>query len=153
SRPTTSAETAQNPALGKGIPQTAPSTTAPPDARMDSALWRALAVFRGLGLAYAVLIYALRNDEYRHPLTGWSILALMAVWSVVVSLALRDPRRRTWPLLSTDLAVAVAAVVSSRWVDDPHRIAQGAQTLPVVWAAAPVLAFALRGGWRAGLVG
>ena len=33
----------------------------------------------------------------------------------------------------------------------PDRIEAGAQTLPVVWAAAPVLAFAIRGGWPAGL--
>jgi signal transduction histidine kinase len=42
-------------------------------------------------------------------------------------------------------------VLVSHWLDDPDRIAAGAQTLPVVWAASPVLAFALRGGWLAGV--
>jgi signal transduction histidine kinase len=45
----------------------------------------------------------------------------------------------------------MAAVVATRYLDDPDRIAAGAQTLPVVWAAAPVLAFAVRGGWPAGV--
>jgi signal transduction histidine kinase len=54
-------------------------------------------------------------------------------------------------VLCLDLVIAVAAVVLPRWLDDPSRIEAGAQTLPVVWAAAPVLAFAIRGSWPAGL--
>jgi signal transduction histidine kinase len=45
----------------------------------------------------------------------------------------------------------MTAVVSTRFLDDPARISEGAQTLPVVWAAAPVLAFAIKGGWVAGV--
>jgi signal transduction histidine kinase len=47
----------------------------------------------------------------------------------------------------------MVAVISTRYLDDPVRISHGAQTLPVVWAAAPVLAFAILGGWRGGLIG
>jgi signal transduction histidine kinase len=119
---------------------------------METAVWRALAVFRALGLGYAVIVYVLRHDEYLHPTGGWLVLAGMTVWTVVTAAAYRVPSRRGWPLLSLDLLVAVAAVISSRYLDDPDRIAQGAQTLPVVWAAAPVLAFAIRGGWRRGLI-
>lgn len=120
---------------------------------METAVWRALAVFRALGLGYAVVVYVLRHDEYLHPVGGWLVLAAMAGWTVFTAATYRVPSGRRWPVLSLDLAVAVAAVVSSRYLDDPDRISQGAQTLPVVWAAAPVLAFAIRGGWRAGLVG
>jgi signal transduction histidine kinase len=120
---------------------------------MDTAVWRALAVFRALGLGYAVVIYILRQDEYLHPVGGWLVLALMAVWTVVTAVVYRTPAGRRWTVLSLDLAVAAAAVISSRYLDDPERIAHGAQTLPVVWAAAPVLAFAIVGGWRGGLIG
>jgi signal transduction histidine kinase len=120
---------------------------------METAVWRALAVFRALGLGYAIVVYALRHDEYLHPVGGWLVHASMSVWKVVIADINRTPTGRTWPVLTLDLAIAFAAVVSSRFLDDPDRISQGAQTLPVVWAAAPVLAFAIRGGWRGGLVG
>src|SRR3954471_18011545 len=118
---------------------------------METAVWRALAVFRGLGLLYAVVVYLLRQDEYRHPTGGWLVLAVMALWSVAVSNAYRSPSGRRWWILGVDLAVAVATVLAARLLDDPDRIAEGAQTLPVVWVAAPVLAFAIRGGWAAGV--
>jgi signal transduction histidine kinase len=120
---------------------------------METAVWRALAVFRGLGLGYAVVVFALRSDEYRHPVGGWLVLAAMAVWTVVIAAIYRVPSGRRWSVLSLDLALAMAAVISSRYLDDPVRISHGAQTLPVVWAAAPVLAFAILGGWRGGLIG
>jgi signal transduction histidine kinase len=120
---------------------------------METAVWRALAVFRALGLGYAVILFSLRQDEYRHPVGGWLVLAAMAVWTVVIAAAYRVPSRRRWSVLSLDLAVAMVAVISTRYLDDPVRISHGAQTLPVVWAAAPVLAFAILGGWRGGLIG
>ncbi|MGZ4610962.1 MAG: MacS family sensor histidine kinase, partial [Actinomycetes bacterium] len=118
---------------------------------METAVWRALAVFRALGLGYALLVYVLRYDEYRHPVGGWLVLVGMAAWTAVTAVVYRTPSGRRWPMLALDLAVAMVAVVSARFLDDPSRIAEGAQTLPVVWAAAPVLAFAIRGGWPAGL--
>jgi signal transduction histidine kinase len=117
----------------------------------ETVLWRALAVFRLLGLLYAVVAFARRYDEYLHPAGGWLVLALMAVWTVVVTALYRVPAGRRWPVLGLDLALGAAAVLSSLFLDDPDRIAAGAQTLPVTWAAAPVLAVAIRGGWVAGL--
>lgn len=118
---------------------------------IETAVWRALAVFRGLGLVYAVAVYVRRADEYARPTAGWVVLALMAVWTAVVSASYARPGGRRWPVLVLDLAIAMAAVVGGRFLDDPDRIEAGAQTLPVVWAAAPVLAFAVRGGWPAGV--
>ena len=118
---------------------------------IETAVWRALAVFRALGLAYAVAVYVRRVDEYAHPLAGWMVLGLMAAWTVATYLIYARTAGRTWPVLGVDLAVAVAAVVSTRWLDDVDRIEAGAQTLPVVWAAAPVLAFGIKGGWPAGV--
>jgi signal transduction histidine kinase len=117
----------------------------------ETAVWRALAVFRGLGLLYAYAVYARRYDEYLHPVGGWVVLGVMTLWTVVVSVLYSRPAGRRWPVLWLDLAIAAAAVVLPRWLDDPSRIEAGAQTLPVVWAAAPVLAFAIRGSWPAGL--
>ena len=117
----------------------------------ETVVWRALAGFRALGLGYAVVVYARRYDEYAHPVGGWVVLALMAVWTAVVAGLYSRPAGRRWPVLGVDLALAMAAVVAARFLDDPDRIAAGAQTLPVTWAAAPVLAFAIKGGWPAGV--
>jgi signal transduction histidine kinase len=54
-------------------------------------------------------------------------------------------------LLAADLVVACAAVLSTLAVDDRARIAAGAATLPGLWAAAPVLAWAVARGRRGGL--
>ena len=121
---------------------------------IETAVWRALAVFRVLGLVYAVAVYARRVDEYAHPVGGWVALALMAAWTVVVSVLYARPAGRfgrSLPVLGADLAASVAAIVSSRWLDDIDQVQSGAQTLPVLWAAAPVLAWAIRGGWPAGV--
>jgi len=84
-------------------------------------------------------------------LAGWAVLGLMVAWTVTAAVLYRRPSGRGWPVLGLDLALAMAAVVVTRYLDDPARIEAGAQTLPVVWAAAPVLAFAIRGGWPAGV--
>lgn len=118
---------------------------------IETAVWRAVAVFRLLGLVYALAVYLRRWDEYLHPAGGWVVLGVMAVWTVVTAVAYSRPDGRRWPLLGADLAVAMGAVVATRFLDDPARIEADAQTLPVVWAAAPVLAFAVRGGWPAGI--
>jgi signal transduction histidine kinase len=117
----------------------------------ETAVWRALAVFRALGLAYAVAVYARRYDEYLHPVGGWLVLGVMTGWTVLAAGLYRRPAGRRWPVLGVDLAISLVTVVVPRWLDDPDQIANGAQTLPVVWAAAPVLAFAIKGGWPAGL--
>ena len=134
------------------------STRPPPerlrlDVGIDTAVWRALAVFRALGLMYALAVYLRRYDEYLHPWGGWLTLAGMAVWTVLAAALYARPSHRRWPLLSLDLVIAATAVVGTRWLDSPARIDAGAQTLPVVWAAAPVLACAVVGGWALGLVG
>jgi signal transduction histidine kinase len=119
---------------------------------VETAVWRALAVFRLLGLVYAVALYSLRYDEYAHPVGGWLVLAAMVAWTVVTAMVYHRPSGRTRPLLVLDLAIAAAAVLATLFLDDPDRIASGAATLPAVWAAAPVLAWAIRWEWPGGLV-
>ncbi len=118
---------------------------------IETAVWRALAVFRTLGLLYAVVVYVRRYDEYAYPAGGWAVLGLMAVWTAFTAFAYGRPHLRRWPLASVDLAVAMVTVVATRFLDDADRIAEGAQTLPVVWASTPVLVFAVLGGWPAGV--
>lgn len=67
--------------------------------------------------------------------------------------AYRRPAGRAATVIAADLCVAMALVLSTRWIDSPARISAGAATLPVFWAATPVLACAAAGGPWWGLAG
>jgi signal transduction histidine kinase len=111
--------------------------------------WRALAVFRIVSVLYAAALYVRVQDEYRHPNAGWVVLALMGAWTGFTVLAYSNPTHRRWPLLTADLAIAAAAIVATRPVQEPEMVLRGAQTLPVTWVVAPVVAWALVYGWFA----
>lgn len=113
-------------------------------------LWRALAVFRIGALGYVTILVATRFDQYRHPALGWLVLAGMAVWTGYASWAYAIPHRRGWPLLAADLAVGIGALAASYWVVGPEDMRSGAATLPMAWVAAPVIAWAVYAGRRAG---
>lgn len=120
--------------------------------RLDTALWRAIAVYRFAALLYAAASMAVYTDSYLRPRLGWAVLAGMAVWTAAAAYLYSAPTRRGWGLLVADLAVTVAALLSSVLVLSADRIRDGDPTLTVSWAAAPVIAWAVRGGWRAGAV-
>src|SRR3954468_15409018 len=118
----------------------------------DARLWNAVDTFRLLALGYAVAVFALTRGEHAHLWVGWAVLGVLTAWTVfVVTTRLRRRRPPTRGLLAADLAVACAAVLSTAAVDSPAVIAAGGATLPGIWAAAPVLAWALLEGRRAGL--
>jgi signal transduction histidine kinase len=118
--------------------------------RLDTALWRAIAVYRLAALLYAAGSMAVYYDTYRRPALGWAVLGGMAVWTAAAAYLYSDPRRRGWLLLLADLGITVAALLSSVLVMEPLRIAGGDPTLTVSWAAAPVIAWAVQWGWRGG---
>lgn len=120
--------------------------------RLDTALWRAVAVYRVAALLYAAASMAVHLGGYARPRLGLAVLAGMAAWTAAATYFYSDPRRRTWLLLIVDLAVTVAALLSSVLVLDQADILDGASTLTVSWAAAPVMAWAVHAGWPAGTV-
>jgi hypothetical protein len=125
---------------------------------LETALWRAVAVYRGLALCYAAVVIAMNSGGYAHPLGGWAVLAVMAGWTGYASFAFGPaafasggPGRRGRALAAADLAVAAGCVLATAWVETPANIAAGRPTLPVSWVAAAVLAWAVVGGRRAGI--
>lgn len=121
--------------------------------RLDTALWRAIAVYRLAALLYAAGSMAVYTDTYARPLLGWVVLAGMAVWTAAAAYLYSSPQRRGWPLLVTDLVLTVAALMSSVLVMTAERIqVAGDPTLTVSWAATPVIAWAVHAGWRGGAV-
>jgi signal transduction histidine kinase len=115
-------------------------------------LWRVVAVFRVITLIYSGALILRDHHDYAHPAGGLAALAAMTVWTVVVVAAYERPGgRRPW-LIGTDVAVATGLVLATRLVESPAQIEHGHATLPMFWAAAPVLACAVAGGpWPGGV--
>jgi signal transduction histidine kinase len=118
----------------------------------EATLWRAIAVYRAASLVYAGVLISLHFTWYAHPVGGWLVLGVMTVWTAIATYAYADPVRRGWPLLIADLAVAVACLLATGWVESAGRLLLGAPNLPVSWVAAPVLAWAVAKGRRGGVI-
>ena len=120
--------------------------------RLDTALWRAVAVYRVAALLYAAGSIAAFSDRFARPGLGWAVLGAMAVWTALTAVLYAQRRLRRWPLLVLDLVVTVTALLSTLVVLTAERIEAGDPTVTVSWAAAPVLAWAVWAGWAGGLL-
>ena len=120
---------------------------------MAGQLWRVVNLYRVVTLAYAAVLVVRDDRAYAHPAGGVLVLALMAAWTAATIVVYRHPRGRSRWLITADLAIAAALVVSTRFIDTAAHVNAGAPTIPVAWAAAPVLACAVAGGPWAGLAG
>jgi signal transduction histidine kinase len=120
--------------------------------RLDTALWRALGLFRFGSWVYAAASMVAHIDGYDRPALGWVVLAAMGVWTAVAPWAYGRPEWRGSPLLGLDLLLGLLAQQSSLVVLTSSQIDAGAPTVAVCWAAAPVLAWAIARGTGGGLV-
>ena len=127
-----------------GAPYAAPDVTA--------SLWKALAVLRFVFLAQALAVNLLRWQQFDHPLVGWLVLTAIAAWTLVATWAYDAPRRRRWPLLVADLAVAVGALLTTPYILSDEMLARHDFTVPTYWVTAAVLAWAIHLGWIGGVV-
>jgi signal transduction histidine kinase len=114
-------------------------------------LWRSIAIYRFASLGYAIVLTTQNFRHYRHPLGGWLVFGVMVCWTAVAAYAYPPDARLRWPLLTTDLIVTAACLLSTVWVETPARLVQGVPPLTVTWVAGPVLAWAVSGGRRMGL--
>ncbi|MDO5711025.1 MAG: DUF5931 domain-containing protein [Micrococcales bacterium] len=107
-----------------------------------AALWDAVDLYRGFALLYAVYEFSMRLDEVARPFWGWSILAILAVWTV----AMLVHRTRTMGQLWIELGLSTGAIIATRWIDDPVVREAGSSTVPGIWAGAIVLAAGVHRG-------
>ncbi|MCZ2524446.1 MacS family sensor histidine kinase [Streptomyces sp. HB2AG] len=117
---------------------------------IEQPLWRALIAFRLLALAYAVFRYAVAYEEYEHPIGGWAYIAVLTAWTLATLDRVASSERCTRPFLVADLSLALSGILLTSVLDSQDRIAAGQATLPTIWAAGSVLAYAIKGGWRWG---
>jgi signal transduction histidine kinase len=114
-----------------------------PRGSVDVPLWRALATFRGATVLYAAALTAGNFRAYDHPVLAWVVTGAMAGWSLVTVTAYARARARRWPLVTADLLVTAACLLSSRWIVGLDGLDHSRPTLTVAWMACPVLAAAI----------
>ncbi|HEU5419207.1 MAG TPA: DUF5931 domain-containing protein [Streptosporangiaceae bacterium] len=120
---------------------------------MTERMWRVTALFRVVTMVYAAVLILRDYPRYAHPAGGLVALGIIVGWSLVTITAYSRPGGRSRWMIVADVAVAVALVLSTRWIDSPERISAGMPTIPAFWAASPVLACAVAGGPWAGIGG
>jgi signal transduction histidine kinase len=116
-------------------------------------LWRGVVAYRVAALAYAAALTLGVRDDFAHPRAALGVLAGMAAWTVLVTVANSRDRGRVWPVVLADHLVCAALTLASLPVQGSAEILSGAPTLTTAWAAAPVLGSALLGGPWGGLAG
>ncbi len=110
-------------------------------------LWRALAGYRVLTMIYAVLLLVFIPDKFERPWVAIVFLAVMGVWTLATLPQVSSAARCTKPFLVADLTVALTGILLTPLADTHAQQIDG-PTLPSIWTAGSVLAFAIKGGWR-----
>ncbi|GBQ01097.1 sensor histidine kinase [Streptomyces spongiicola] len=110
-------------------------------------LWRALAAYRVLTAGYAILLLAFAGDRYERPWVAVGFLAVMAVWTLATLPRVANAAACTRRFLGADLTVALTGILLTP-LADAHAQQIDGPTLPSIWTAGSVLAFAIKGGWR-----
>ncbi|MEW2156787.1 DUF5931 domain-containing protein [Streptomyces sp. NPDC007189] len=111
-------------------------------------LWRALTGYRVLTMLYAIGLCASAYSHFVRPWVAVAYYALLVVWTLATLPRVRNAASCTKAFLAADLTVALLGVLLTPLADNHERIAGGGPTLPSIWTAGSVLAFALKGGWR-----
>ncbi|MFD9246116.1 MacS family sensor histidine kinase [Streptomyces sp. NPDC059556] len=114
---------------------------------VEQPLWRALTGYRVLTMVYAVLLFAFGRDRYERPWIAVAFLAVMCVWTLATLPKVANAASCTKRFLGADLAVALAGILLTPLADAHAQSVEG-PTLPSIWTAGSVLAYAIKGGWR-----
>ncbi|MBZ9642622.1 MacS family sensor histidine kinase [Streptomyces sp. PSKA30] len=115
---------------------------------VEQPLWRALMGYRVLTMVYAIGLFISAYDEVARPRVAIAYFAVLAVWTLATLPRVASAASCTKPFLTVDLAIALTGILLTRVAETPERIDASAPTLPSIWTAGAVLAFAIKGGWR-----
>ncbi|MFD9930914.1 MacS family sensor histidine kinase [[Kitasatospora] papulosa] len=114
---------------------------------VEQPLWRALTAYRVLTLLYAALLAGFGREKYERPWVALAFLAFLALWTLVTLPRVANAANCTKRFLGLDLTVALTGILLTPLADFDAQHMDG-PTLPSIWTAGSVLAFALKGGWR-----
>ncbi|TDQ52518.1 MacS family sensor histidine kinase [Actinorugispora endophytica] len=110
-------------------------------------LWRGIAVFRIASLVYAAALVMQNFALLARPAGAWTVVAVMAVWTVTATYSYAEPSRRSWGMVAADLGVAFACMLSTGFFGGDAYLAV-APPLTATWFGAAPLAAAVMGGRR-----
>ncbi|WP_285478002.1 MacS family sensor histidine kinase [Amycolatopsis sp. NBRC 101858] len=119
-------------------------------------MWRGVLAFRLLTWAFAGGTVIVQSGHYQREWLAWTVLGVMALWSVVSSFFYLRERTRPPALVVFDLVLTTALLLTSHWVLSDEQFALNVPLITTVWAAVPPVAagarFGASGGVLAGLV-
>ncbi|MFI6941061.1 MacS family sensor histidine kinase [Streptomyces sp. NPDC050418] len=111
-------------------------------------LWRALAAYRIGTMVYAIGLFLAAYDEFDRPWVAIAYYVVLAVWTLATLRYVSNAAACTKRFLVIDLGIALTGILLTPVADSAERIAGGGPTLPSIWTAGAVLAYAIKGGWR-----
>ncbi|MFE1014305.1 MacS family sensor histidine kinase [Streptomyces sp. NPDC058794] len=115
---------------------------------VEQPLWRALAGYRVLTMLYAIGFFATAHSGFVRPWVAVAYYAVLFVWTLATLPKVSGAASCTKRFLAADLTIALTGILITPLADAPERVADGGPTLPSIWTAGSVLAFAIKGGWR-----
>ncbi|MFC9248548.1 MacS family sensor histidine kinase [Streptomyces sp. NPDC057136] len=114
---------------------------------VEQPLWRALTAYRLLTMVYAVLLTAVGREKYERLWVAVVYLAVMVLWTFATLPRVANAACCTKRFLGADLVIALTGILLTPLADFQAQHVDG-PTLPSIWTAGSVLAFAIKGGWR-----
>lgn len=114
---------------------------------VEQPLWRALTAYRILTMLYAILLAVFGREKYDRPWVAIAFLAVMTVWTLATLPKVAGAAACTRRFLGADLTLALVGILVTPLADFQAQHVDG-PTLPSIWTAGSVLAFAIKGGWR-----
>ncbi|MCP3817395.1 DUF5931 domain-containing protein [Streptomyces sp. A3M-1-3] len=114
---------------------------------VEQPLWRALTGYRLLTMVYAVLLFVFARDNFERPWVAIGFLGFLVVWTLATLPKVANARSCTRRFLVVDLTVALTGILLTP-LADAHAQQFDGPTLPTIWTAGSVLAYAIKGGWR-----
>jgi signal transduction histidine kinase len=133
-----------------GVGEMAEREKSEPVIRMsvEQPLWRALTGYRVLTMVYAIVLFGAAWEKFVRPWVAVGYLAVLAVWTLATLPRVANAVSCTKRFLAADLTIALVGVLLTPVADAHYRIVAGGPTLPSIWTAGSVIAFAIKGGWR-----
>ncbi|MGW3648051.1 MacS family sensor histidine kinase [Streptomyces sp. NPDC000878] len=115
---------------------------------VEQPLWRALTGYRILTMLYAIGLFANSYEGFARPWVAVAYFSVLFVWTLATLPKVANAASCTKRFLTADLTVALTGILLTPVADAHERVASGGPTMPSIWTAGSVLAFAIKGGWR-----
>jgi signal transduction histidine kinase len=115
---------------------------------VEQPLWRALTAYRLLTMLYAIGLFVTAQDRFVRPWVAIGYFVVLVVWTLATLPRVANAASCTKRFLTADLIVALAGILLTPVAVEHSRIVAGGPTLPSIWTAGAVLAYAVKGGWR-----